>query len=108
MYTHQIVTEAVITRAKYEANIAALAAKKADTTDSNGSEAWQAVILETKGQRKLQNELKALGVDKDSYWGYNFTPSGYQNYFAEEAWTKTFAKVLNENGIKCRRTERLL
>lgn len=108
MYTHQIVTESVINKAKLEAYQAAAKVLDEDKSGSNGSEAWQAVVIKTKNLRKLQNELKSLGIEKDYYWGYTVSPEGLNNYFAEEAWTNTFAKVMTENGITSYRVERLL
>lgn len=73
----------------------------------NGSAAWQVALISTKGERKLQNQLKKLGYEKDSYWGYTVS-APHSNYHLEREWLKEFVRVLNEMGIKARRTERLL
>lgn len=54
--------------------VEAMEAAEAVTRESNGSEAWQAVQFNTKGLRKLQNQLKKIdGIRRDSYWDI-FTP----------------------------------
>lgn len=78
------------------------------TRESNGSEAWQAVQFQTKGNRKLQNQLKKIeGVRRDSYWGYLIS-APFSNYYKEEAYLRAFVKSLSENGIKANYVERLL
>ena len=75
---------------------------------SNGSEAWQAVGLQVKGMRKVQNQLKKIeDVRHDSYHGY-LVSAPFSNYFKEEVWTSAFAGYVSKQGIPASRTERLL
>lgn len=79
---------------------------------SNGSEAWQAVQLNTKGNIKLQNALKKLGYEKDYYWGYTISAldMGHRGlgFFKDEAYTTALANELSKRGISAKRVERLL
>ena len=87
---------------------AGLDAGEAVTRESNGSEAWQAIQFTTKGNRKLQNELKKIdGITRDAYWGY-ITHAPFSNYYKEDAYLSAYAKVLNANGIQAHKVERLL
>lgn len=90
--------------------------KAADATDdkgSNGSEAFQYVQLNAKGDRKLQNQLKkAAGVKHDAFYGYIITATeasqyGY-GYWKGEAFCDTIAKYLDEKGIPAYAADRLL
>lgn len=101
-------TAQILVSATTGADLAADEVMRTDTSGSNGSEAWQAVAIRADGRTKLGRELRELGVEHDGYWGYTISPNGYNNYFAEEAWTKELAKRLTENGISARRVERLL
>jgi hypothetical protein len=92
-----------------------VAAKFAEVTldkGSNGSEAWQAVQIKTKGNIKLQNALKKLGFKKDGYWGYTTSAlkNGYSGfgYYKDEAYTTALASELTKRGIPAMRVERLL
>ena len=86
----------------------AMEAAEAVTRESNGSEAWQAVQFNTKGLRKLQNQLKKIdGIRHDSYWGYIHTAPLY-NYYQEEAYTDKYVQVLRGYRISAQRVERLL
>lgn len=98
----------LIRTARAKANDIAQNVKINDTSGSNGSEAWQAVVIDVDGRSKAAKELKALGIEKDYYWGFTVTPMGYNNYFAEAAWVREFAKELNLGGLKARTVERLL
>lgn len=90
------------------ANDKGLYAADSVTRESNGSEAWQAVRFQTKGNRKLQNQLKKLdGVDHDAYWGYLIS-APFDHYYKEEAYNDAFVKSLAENGIVATKVERLL
>lgn len=110
MYTHDIVTEAIVKKAIQAGKEAAT---KTDDQGSNGSEAWQYVQLFVKGQRKLQNELKKIeGVKRDSYYGYLITAvecgiHGY-GYYKGEAFCQAVAKSLRDDGIKAYAGDRLL
>jgi len=75
---------------------------------SNGSEAWQSVQIRVDGRTKIGRDLKRMGIKQDYYWGFLVSPKLVSNYYKEEAWTNTFARVLNENGISAHRVERLL
>jgi hypothetical protein len=90
------------------ANDRGLEAADQVTRESNGSEAWQAVQFKTKGNRKLQNQLKKLeGVERDSYWGYLIS-APFDHYYKEEAYNDAFVKVLGEHEIAAVKVERLL
>lgn len=82
------------------------------TDNTNGSEAWQAVVVKVDGRSAEAKALKLLGFEKDYYWGFTISAidCGYRfdNYFAEEAWTTKFADELKARGINARRVERLL
>lgn len=90
------------------ANDKGLYAADAITQESNGSEAWQAVQFKTKGNRKIQNELKKIeGVTRDSYWGY-LIHAPFSNYYKEDAYLSAFVSSLQEQGIEANKVERLL
>lgn len=97
------------------AEAAAQAIVDVDDKGTNGSEAWHYVQLRIKGQRKLQNDLKAIGaqkdydVDKDYYYGYIITSNLIGlGFYKAEAWCRAFAHILNENGIYAYAKDRLL
>jgi len=98
----------IIDGATFSANAIALDVLGADKSGSNGSEAWQAVQIRVDGRSSIAKELKRLEIRKDSYWGFVVSARNLNNYFAEEAWTTEFARVLNMEGISARRVERLL
>lgn len=99
----------IIKNAIEQANQLAEQIKSEDISDSNGSEAWQAVKIYADGRSNLGRDLKKAGIEKDYYWGWIInTPIGIQNYKAEEAWTNKVAGILTTNGIKAGRVERLL
>ena len=94
-----------------EANEKATAAAEFAVTahpESNGSEAWQSVVVMVDGRSKVAKELLAEGFRKESYYGILMPYSSFSNYYAEEAYTTVFAGILNQNGISARRVERLL
>jgi hypothetical protein len=103
--TQEILAEATVYA---DARVRAMRTMETDQEkNSNGSEAWQAVRINTKNLRKLQNELKKLNIQHDSYWGY-LIHAPMSNYYEEEAWIEEYVRVLNENGLKANRVERLL
>lgn len=89
------------------ANDRAITAAEKVVENSNGSEAWQAVRIETKGNIKLQNQLKKLGYEKDAYWGYTMS-APFGGYLAKKEWCEVFANEMTEMGVKSRAVERLL
>jgi hypothetical protein len=75
---------------------------------SNGSEAWQAVIVRPGRNRKLINALKELGYSKDSYWGWVLRTECESSYWGEEAYANTLASLLSKQEISAHPVQRLL
>lgn len=95
-----------------KATAVANAAITDENRGSNGSEAWQAVQIRVDGRSNIARQLKAMGVEKDYYWGFTVSAVSLgvniNNYFAEEAFTKELENQLRAAGLDARRVERLL